>query len=215
VFAHPWSGALTLQRGSGGALQVILCGSPVPGKQLVETAVWPEIDEMEENIGKVPVRVYAAELGGLDQRSHDGPVLRAVIVAGEECVLARKNLRAHRAFDDVGIEISAAVIEEAGQALPVLERITDGLRDGGFGRHPAELSLEEAFERVAMWRGLLAAYGASLLGALASDGLLDPVECGNAHERLRGNGGVAFPGDLEEAAPDVGPAEGERDRIVW
>ena len=124
-------------------------------------------------------------------------------------------LRAHRAFDDVGVEIDAAVIEEAGQALPVLERITDGLRDGGFGRHPAELSLEEAFERVAVWRGLLAAYGASLLGVLASDGLFDPIECGNAQECLGGNGSIAFPGDLEEAAPDMCPAERERDRIVW
>src|ERR1700748_725942 len=137
---------------------------------------------MEENIGKVKVPVYAAELGGLDQRSHDGPVLRAVIVAGEECVLARKNLRAHRAFDDVGVEIDAAVIEEAGQALPVLERITDGLRDWGFGRHTAELLLEEALERFAMRRGLLSAHGASLLGALASDGLFDPVERGDAQE---------------------------------
>ena len=41
---------------------MILCGSPVPGEELVETAVWPEIDEMDENIGKVPVRIYAAEL---------------------------------------------------------------------------------------------------------------------------------------------------------
>src|ERR1700748_2065087 len=97
---------------------------------------------MEENIGKVKVPVYAAELGGLDQRSHDGPVLRAVIVAGEECVLARKNLRAHRAFDDVGIEIDAAVIEEAGQALPVLERITDRLRVRSLGRDVGELALE-------------------------------------------------------------------------
>jgi hypothetical protein len=195
-------------------LQVISCGSPVPGEKFVETAVRPEIDETEENVGKVAVRIDPAELAALDQRSQDGPVLRAVIVAGEECVLARKNLRAHRAFDDVGVEIDAAVIEEAGQALPVLERITDGLRDRSLGRDAAELSLEEAFERFAMWRGLLAAYGDSLLGVLASDGLFDPIECGNAHERLRGNGGVAFPGDLEEAAPDMRPAEGERDRVV-
>jgi hypothetical protein len=50
---------------------------------------------MKEHIGKVPVRIYANELGGLDQRSHDGPVLRAGIVAGEECVLARES---HRPF---------------------------------------------------------------------------------------------------------------------
>ena len=96
----------------------------------------------------------------------------------------------------------------------MLERITDGLCDGGFGRHTAELFLEEALERFAMWRGLLSTRGASLLGALASDGLFDPVERGDAHECLGCNGSIAFPGDLEEAAPDVRPAEGERDRIV-
>jgi NAD(P)-dependent dehydrogenase (short-subunit alcohol dehydrogenase family) len=32
-------------------LQVILCGGPVPGEEL-EAAVWPEIDETGENIGK-------------------------------------------------------------------------------------------------------------------------------------------------------------------
>jgi hypothetical protein len=80
------------------------------------------------------------------------------------------------------------------------------LCDGRFGRDAAELFLKEAFERVAMWRGLLAAYGASLLGVLAPDGLLDPVECRDAQECLGGNGSIAFPGDLEEAAPDMRPA---------
>jgi len=65
-----------------------------------------------------------------------------------------------------------------------------------------------------MGRGFLAAHGASFFGAFAPDGPFDPVERGNAQERLRSNGGVAFPRDLEEAAPDMGPAEGERDRIV-
>jgi hypothetical protein len=49
----------------------------------------------------------------------------------------------------------------------VLERITDGLRDGGFGRDAAELFLEEAFQRFAMQRGFLLAHGASFLGAFA------------------------------------------------
>jgi hypothetical protein len=180
----------------------------------VETGVGPEIDETGENVGKVPVRIDAAELAGLDQRSDDGPAFRAVVVAGEERVLSRESLRAHRAFDDVGVEIDAAVIEKASQALPVLERLADGLRDGGFGRHAIELFLEEAFERFAMRRGLLSAYGASFLGSLAPDGLFDPVERGNAQQRLPGNGSVALPGDLEEASPDMRPTEGERDRIV-
>jgi hypothetical protein len=65
-----------------------------------------------------------------------------------------------------------------------------------------------------MRRGFLSAHGASLLGALASDGLVDPVERGDAQGWLGGNGSVAFPGDLEEAAPDVRPAEGKCDRII-
>src|SRR5271170_6214940 len=118
--------------GSGSALHVIACGGPVPGEELVEAGVWPEIDEAGENICKVRVGIDAVELAGLDQRSGDGPVFRAVVVAGEECVLARESLWAHGAFDDVGIEIDATVVEEAGQAFPVFERITDGLSDGGF-----------------------------------------------------------------------------------
>src|ERR1043166_5635333 len=109
---------------------MLACGGPIPGQELVETGVWPEIDEAGENVGEIHVWVDAVELGRLNQGSGDGPVFRAVVVTGEECVLARESLRAHRAFDDVGIEIDAAVVEEAGQAFPVLERITDRLRDG-------------------------------------------------------------------------------------
>jgi hypothetical protein len=43
-------------------LQVISRGGPVPGEELVEEGVWPEIDETGENVGKVPVRIDAAEL---------------------------------------------------------------------------------------------------------------------------------------------------------
>ena len=55
---------------------------PVPGEEFVEAGVWPEIDETEEDVGKVPVGIDAGELGGLDQRSHDGPVFGAIIRAG-------------------------------------------------------------------------------------------------------------------------------------
>jgi hypothetical protein len=74
---------------------VISRGGPVPGEELVEAGVWPEIDGTGENVCKVPVGIDAVELAGLDQRSHDGPVFGAIIVAGEECVFPRKS---HRPF---------------------------------------------------------------------------------------------------------------------
>ena len=91
------SSAEVARAGSGSALQVIACGGPVPGEELVEAGVWPEIDEAGENVGKVGVRIDAVELAGLDQRSHDGPTFCTVVVAGEECVFARESLGTHGA----------------------------------------------------------------------------------------------------------------------
>jgi hypothetical protein len=60
---------------------MIACsGGPVPGEELVEAGVWPEIDEAGENVCKVRVRIDGVELAGLDQRSCDGPAFRAVVV---------------------------------------------------------------------------------------------------------------------------------------
>ena len=73
--AKPWTPAIE---------QVIPCGSPIRGEKFVETAVRPEIDETEDNVDKVAVRIDPAELAALDQRSHDGPASGAVVVTGEE-----------------------------------------------------------------------------------------------------------------------------------
>ena len=43
-------------------------GDRVPGEELVEAGVRPEIDETEENVGEVPVGIDAAELAGRDRR---------------------------------------------------------------------------------------------------------------------------------------------------
>ena len=68
-----------------------LVGSgPDPGEKFVEPAVRPEIDEAGEHVCEIGFRIDAVQLAGLDQRSDDGPVLGAVIVAGEESVLSGK-----------------------------------------------------------------------------------------------------------------------------
>jgi hypothetical protein len=120
--------------GSGGALQLIACGGPGPGEKFVETAHRPEVDEPEENIGEIGLRVDALEFAGFDQRRDTCPILGPAIVTGKKSILSRKRLRAHRTLDDVGVEIDAAVIEEASQAFPMRERIADGSGDGHLWR---------------------------------------------------------------------------------
>jgi len=51
--------------GSGSALQVIARSGPSPGEEVVEAGIWPDIDEMAENVGKVPIRIDAGELASL------------------------------------------------------------------------------------------------------------------------------------------------------
>ena len=76
------------------------------------------IDDLCDDVGEVGVRFDADELAGLDQRGDDGPMLAAAVGAGEECVFAVQRDRPDRAFDDIGVDIDTAVVEETGQAFP-------------------------------------------------------------------------------------------------
>ncbi len=60
-------------------MQAVVRRGPVPGEEVVEAGVWPEIDEAGENVGQVRVGIDAVELAGLDQRSDAGPAFRAVV----------------------------------------------------------------------------------------------------------------------------------------
>jgi hypothetical protein len=65
-------------------------GGPGPGHEFVETRGGPQIDELGEHVGEVGLRIDAVQLAGFDERGDTGPVLRTLIVAGEQCVLAIK-----------------------------------------------------------------------------------------------------------------------------
>jgi hypothetical protein len=76
---------------------------PGPWEELVEAIVRPEIDEADENIGKVGLGLDVVQFAGLYQRRDDGPIFRTIIVTGEESILERQSLWAHRTLDDVGV----------------------------------------------------------------------------------------------------------------
>ena len=52
-------------------------------------------------------------------------MLAAAVGAREECVFSVQGDRPDRAFDDVGVDLDAAIVEESGQALATRERIAD------------------------------------------------------------------------------------------
>src|SRR4051812_31877339 len=69
-------------------------------------------------------------------------------MAGKEGVLAGERLGPHGALDDVGVELDAAIFEEAGEAVPVPEAVADDAGDLRLARHSCKLAIEEALERV-------------------------------------------------------------------
>ena len=178
-------------------------GGPCPRHELVETRSWPEIDQPGEDVGQIGLRVDATELAGLDERGDAGPILRALIMPGEERILAIKNNRADASFDNVGVELDAAIVEEPREPLPMVQGVADVLGDGGLGRDADELLLEPGLERRHQRLAALLAHRAALIGAAAPDRLLNGIQGGDALERLAGDRRGTALGDVVEAAPQV------------
>lgn len=62
-----------------------------------------------------------------DQGRDDGPVLGAAIGAGKKGILPVEGDGTDGALDSVVVELNAAVIDQACQALPTRQRIADGI----------------------------------------------------------------------------------------
>src|SRR5260370_20398948 len=102
-------------------------------------------------------------------------------------------------FDDVGVELDAAVIKEGGKPAPMIQAVTDGFCDRGLARDARELLLEPGLELEHERLALLLAHGTTLAGALSADRLLDRIERRDALESFASDRRAAAFGDVEEA----------------
>jgi hypothetical protein len=76
------------------------------------------VDDPGQDVGEVAVRLDAIELAGLDQGRDYRPVIGAAVRAGEQRVLTREREWADGAFDDVIVDLDAAVVEEQTEPGP-------------------------------------------------------------------------------------------------
>jgi len=72
------------------------------------------VDDLGNDVGEVSVRFDATELTGLNQRRDHRPVLAATIGACKQRILPVQSDWSDRAFDDIGVDLDAPVIDEAG-----------------------------------------------------------------------------------------------------
>ena len=142
-----------------------------PWQQIVDLAVRVTVDDLCDDVGEVDVRFDAREFAGLDQRGDDGPMLAAAVRASEECVFSVQSDRPDRAFDDVGVDLDTAVVEEAGQALPARERIADCFSEFCLLTDQSELGAQPGFKFIDDRPAPPQPGIAPFLGAAATDSL--------------------------------------------
>jgi hypothetical protein len=90
--------------------------------------------------------IDVVQLTGFDERRDDRPVHTALIRPREQGVFSIQCDRPDRALDGVGVQLDAAVIEEAGEPVPMAEAIADIFGNGGAARDVSQLLLEPGLE---------------------------------------------------------------------
>ena len=185
----------------------------VPGHEFVDLRQGVHVDDPAQRHGQVSLRIDAVELAGSKQRSATRPGPGAVVIAGEEGVFSGERNRTDEILDRVGVHLDAAVIEEARQAVPPLEGVTDVSRQlGGAGQAP-ELRIEPGVQGLDDRGRELAARLQTALRRLAAHHGLDPVQRGDALDDLPADGRVRGARELHDAAPPMRRAMGEIPRL--
>jgi hypothetical protein len=157
-----------------------------PGQQFVDLAIGMAVDNPGEDIGEIAERLDTIEFAGFDQRRNGCPVFGTAVGACKEGALPVERDRTDGALDCIGVDLDAAVVEEAGQTFPAREGVADRLGELGLLADQTELLAQPGFEIGDGSAAIFLTHCAALVGRPATDGILDPVELGDAPERLAG-----------------------------
>ena len=109
-----------------------------------------------QDVVEVGQGIKAAAAGAFDEGVEDGGGFAGFGIADEEIVFLPKGGGADPVFDEVVVDFDAAVLQIAGQAVPLAEGVGEGLAEGAFGQVAAAgFEFEEgAFDPAQDGRGL-------------------------------------------------------------
>lgn len=184
---------------------------PRPWQEFIEPVDGMTVHHALKNVGDIGVGLDVVELGGLDQRADDGPAVPATVAAGEQMVLAPESDGTDRAFDRIGVEFDAPVMQEPGQGLPTGERIADRLGERAASGDLRELGLQPGAQFGHERAGVLPTRGKPIGRRLPADLRLDGIEFADPAQRIGGNRRSGGLRNVIELAPGVRPARGEND----
>src|ERR1700757_4300727 len=118
------------------------------------------------------------------------PPVRAMAVsafaAREQIVLLSKPYRLDAALDRIVVYFNASVIDEARQAVPMVEGVADGFAQTGLLRDFQQPRLEPGFEVLDQWPGVGLPHCSPMRRRQTADTVLDSVEHRDPLQRFRG-----------------------------
>jgi hypothetical protein len=96
---------------------------PAIWQQLVEAVGRPTVGELGEHGGEIGQQGHVVQGGGAQEAVEGRGAAGGVVGSGEEVVLATERDVADLALAEVVVEVEAAVVEEAGERVPVIEEV--------------------------------------------------------------------------------------------
>ncbi len=186
---------------------------PAPRQQFIEAIDGMSVDHSLQDVLQVCVGLDFVQLAGRDQRADHRPAMSATIAAGEQVVLAAEGDGADGALDRIGVELDAAIVQEASQAVPARECIADRFSERAAAGDQAELRIEPDVQRVDDRFGEGPAFGKTVVRRLAADARLDRIELADPAQGFCCHGRRGGFGHIVELASRVAPTRRERDAL--
>src|SRR5215218_8791242 len=142
-------------------------------------------------------------------------MLSAAIGACEQSIFTVQRDRADGTLDGIVVELDAAIVDKARQALPARQCVSDGLGELALLTDQAEFGAQPRFECIDQQSAFLLADIASLVGGTAAALLRDRIEPGHMLERFAGDRRRTRGGELIELAPHMRPAKRKLDVVTF
>lgn len=86
-----------------------------------------------EHVAEIRVRVFSVALAGDDEGVKNRGALAGIRVADEQPVFLSDRRGADRIFDQVVVELGAAMLLMRGERFPLIEQIRAGFAESGLG----------------------------------------------------------------------------------